>query len=75
MSKPTSNALSNEIKYSVRNFCFHFAEAYYALHERGEISDEQLERVISLLDKMEDYPSELFQERLQKIFGEVVGLG
>lgn len=60
--------MSNEIKYSVRNFCFYFAEAYYALHERGLITDEQLERMVSLLDKIEDYPTDLFEERLQKIF-------
>lgn len=62
--------MNNEVKYSVRNFCFYFGEAFDALRERGELTDEQLERVISLLDKMEDYPPELFEERLMKIFGE-----
>lgn len=60
----------SELKYSVRNFCFHFGEAYYGLHERGLITADQLERVVSLLDKLEDYPPDLFRERLAKIFAE-----
>lgn len=60
--------MSNNLDYSVRNFCFYFGEAYYALFERGLISDEQLERIVSLLDKLEDYPPDLFEERLIKIF-------
>lgn len=55
-------------KHGVRDFCFYFGEAYFALHERGLLSAEQLDRVVNLLDKIEDYPTDLFQERLEKIF-------
>ena len=55
-------------QYSVRDFCFHLAEAYLALNQRGLITDEQLDRVIKLLDSMEVYPPKLFKERLEKIF-------
>lgn len=62
--------MNNELKYSARNFYFYFGDAYETLRERGELTDEQLERVTNLLDKMEDYPPDLFEERLLKIFGE-----
>ncbi|AZR74265.1 hypothetical protein BBF96_13155 [Anoxybacter fermentans] len=60
--------MKNNPKYSVRDFCFYFTEAYLALHERGLITEEQLEKVINLLDRLEDYPPDLFEERLKKIF-------
>ncbi|MCK4258910.1 MAG: hypothetical protein KAX49_08025 [Halanaerobiales bacterium] len=53
----------NELK-----FCIHFTEAYLALYEHGLITEEQLEKVINLIDRLNDYPPELFEERLMKIF-------
>lgn len=59
-------------QHSVRDFCFHLAEAYLALNQRGLITDEQLDKVIKLLDSMEVYPPKLFKERLEKIFPEII---
>lgn len=55
-------------KYGATSFIIYFTEAYMALKKRGLLTDEQFDRVVNLLDKVEDYPSDLFQERLEKIF-------
>ena len=57
-----------EHKHSVSDFCFYFAEAYIALHQRGLLTDQQLERISNLLDMLEALPPELFQDRLKRIF-------
>ncbi len=53
---------------STLEFCIHFTEAYLALRERNLITEEQLEKVLNLIERLEDYPPELFEERLNKIF-------
>lgn len=60
--------MKDKSDFKVGAFTIHFAEAYMALYEKGEITDDQLEKVTNLLDRMEDYPPGLFKERLEKIF-------
>ena len=45
-----------------------FANAYRRLHEKGEISDQQLEDVMQLVENYQDYAPDEFKARLHEIF-------
>ena len=62
--------MNDKVQYTVRTFGLYFIDAYYGLYERGLIDDDELERIQGLIDRLEDYPPDLFCERLVKIFGE-----
>lgn len=47
-----------------------FANAYRRLNERGEISDQQLEEVMKLVENYQSYAPEDFKNRLREIFPE-----
>ncbi len=46
----------------------YFTEAYHRLWEEGKISREEYEKIQALLDSLEQYPTELLQEKLDNIF-------
>ena len=45
-----------------------FANAYRRLHEKDEISDQQLEDVMQLVENYQDYAPDEFKSRLHEIF-------
>jgi len=47
-----------------------FANAYRRLNEKGEISDQQLKDVMTLVENYQAYAPDEFKSRLQKIFPE-----
>ncbi|ADO78207.1 hypothetical protein [Halanaerobium praevalens] len=47
-----------------------FANAYSRLNEKGEISDQQLEEVMQLVENYQNYAPADFKNRLQEIFPE-----
>ncbi len=47
-----------------------FANAYRRLHEKGEISDQQLEEVMLLVENYQDYAPDEFKSQLHDIFPE-----
>lgn len=47
-----------------------FANAYNRLNEKGEISDQQLEAVMELVENYQAYAPQEFKENLQQIFPE-----
>ncbi len=47
-----------------------FTFAYQDLYEKGELSARQLDSVLSLIDSLQNYSVEEFQERLKQIFPE-----
>jgi hypothetical protein len=47
-----------------------FANAYRRLNEKGEISDQQLEEVMQLVENYQNYNPENFKSRLHEIFPE-----
>ncbi len=49
---------------------FYFTEAYHRLLEEGKISREEHEKIQALLDNLEQYPTELLQEKLNSIFAD-----
>ncbi len=49
-----------------------FANAYRRLNEKGEISDQQLEEVMQLVENYQNYAQAEFKARLQKIFPDAV---
>ncbi len=52
------------------NIILSFANHYEYLHEKGEITEKQLEQVLSLLDKIEKLSREELEERIDSIFGD-----
>ena len=42
--------------------------AYEELYKQGEITEKQLQAVLSLLDQYQQYSTEEFKQRLEKIF-------
>jgi len=47
-----------------------FANAYRRLNDKGEISDQQLEEVMQLVENYQNYAPEEFKNRLHEIFPE-----
>lgn len=47
---------------------FALTNAYENLYEKGEITAEQLDRVLSLIDKFKNYPPSDFEKELKDIF-------
>ncbi|KXS50355.1 MAG: hypothetical protein A8274_356 [Halanaerobium sp. 4-GBenrich] len=47
-----------------------FANAYRRLNEKGEISDQQLKKVMTLVENYQNYAPDEFKGRLQEIFPE-----
>jgi hypothetical protein len=47
-----------------------FANAYRRLNEKGEISDQQLEEVMQLVENYQEYEPDKFKSRLREIFPE-----
>ena len=47
---------------------FALTNAYENLYEKGEITEEQLESVLSLIDNYQDYPPADFEKELKNIF-------
>lgn len=45
-----------------------FTNAYERLYERGLITEKQLEMILTLLDKYQNYTLAEFEEKLQRIF-------
>lgn len=45
-----------------------FTNAYENLYEKGEITEEQLDSVLSLIDNMKKYSREEFKKELNRIF-------
>ena len=43
---------------------------YYDLYENGEITKEQLDKVLELIEDYKDYEPEEFQQKIQNIFEE-----
>ena len=41
---------------------------YYDLYENGEITKEQLDKVLDLIEDYKSYKPEEFQEKIQNIF-------
>ena len=54
------------------NIILSFTNHYENLYEKGEITEEQLNRVTTLLDNFESYSSEEFKEEMKSIFDESV---
>ena len=42
--------------------------AYEELYKQGEITEKQLQAVLSLLDQYQQYSTDEFKQRLEKIF-------
>lgn len=47
-----------------------FANAYRRLNEKGEISDQQLDQVMELVENYQEYAPKEFKSRLHEIFPE-----
>jgi hypothetical protein len=47
-----------------------FANAYRRLNEKGEISDQQLEEVMKMVENYQNYAPDLFKTQLHDIFPE-----
>ncbi|MFN2341134.1 MAG: hypothetical protein ABR547_07685 [Halanaerobium sp.] len=47
-----------------------FANAYRRLNDKGEISDQQLEEVMQLVENYQNYSPKDFKSRLHEIFPE-----
>ena len=47
-----------------------FANAYRRLNEKGEISDQQLEEVMEMVENYQDYAPDEFKSKLHEIFPE-----
>ena len=45
-----------------------FTNTYEKLYEKGEISEEQFEKVLILIDNFHKYNIEEFEEKLKQIF-------
>ncbi len=45
-----------------------FTNTYENLYNKGEISEQQLDQVLSLLDNYQQYTFEEFEEKMKKIF-------
>ncbi len=45
-----------------------FTNAYENLYNKGEISEQQLDQVLSLLDNYQQYTVEEFEAKLKEIF-------
>lgn len=45
-----------------------FTNAYEKLYEKGEITDLELDRILSLIDSYKDYTEKEFKEKLAEIF-------
>lgn len=45
-----------------------FTNAYEKLYEKGEITDLELDRILSLIDSYKDYTEKEFKEKLTEIF-------
>lgn len=43
---------------------------YYDLYENGEITKEQLDKVLELIEDYKNYKPEEFQQKIQNIFEE-----
>ena len=43
---------------------------YYDLYENGEITKEQLDKVLELIEDYKDYKPEEFQQKIENIFKE-----
>ncbi len=49
---------------------FALTNAYENLYEKGEITDDQLDCVLSLIDKHQDYSPADFEKKLKDIFAD-----
>lgn len=47
-----------------------FANAYRRLNEKGKITDQQLEKVMEMVENYQNYAPEEFKSRLHEIFPE-----
>lgn len=47
---------------------FNITNKYYDLYEKDEITKEQLDQILDLLDHYKEYTPEEFQEKLKDIF-------
>ena len=47
---------------------FNLTNNYYDLYEKGEITEEQLNKILELIEKYKDYKPEEFQKKLKTIF-------
>jgi len=47
-----------------------FANAYQRLNEKGEISDQQLDEVMQLVENYQNFAPDEFKEQLHEIFPE-----
>lgn len=45
-----------------------FTNAYERLYEKGEITEEQFEKVLNLIERYQDYSKEDFEKELKDIF-------
>lgn len=45
-----------------------FTNTYENLYNKGEISEQQLDQVLSLLDNYQQFTVEEFEEKMKKIF-------
>ncbi len=61
--------MHNQDKIDIK-IIFTFTSAYEDLYEKGEITAEQLDRVLSLIDKYQDHSPTDFEEKLRSIFPE-----
>jgi len=52
------------------NIILSFANHYENLYEKGEITEKQLDQVLSLLDKIEKLSRKELEERIESIFGD-----
>ena len=47
---------------------FNFTDKYYQLYEKGEITQEQLDEILALIENYENYEPHNFKEKLKNIF-------
>jgi len=47
-----------------------FGNKYQQLHEKGEITADELDRVLSLIDEYDAYETEEFAKKLNDIFND-----
>ena len=47
---------------------FNLTNNYYDLYEKGEITEEQLNKILELIENYKDYKPEEFQKKLKTIF-------
>ncbi|HKK83335.1 MAG TPA: hypothetical protein VJ958_03815 [Atribacterota bacterium] len=59
--------MNNQDKIDLK-VIFTFTSAYEDLYEKGEITADQLNRVLSLIDRYQDYSPTEFKEKLRNIF-------